>query len=110
MYGRRLHSFSHASPAENLRFTGLAFRCQKTQYFDSLTGAAMPRLNFGGFPQPPKLCASTCAHSGRIGKGTFIADPKKHAFARRLRRRQDGGGFPFPFEWRLVSSSSRYLS
>ncbi len=36
MYGRRLHSFSHASPAVNLRFTGLAFRCQKTQYFDSL--------------------------------------------------------------------------
>ena len=35
MYGRRLHSTSHASPAVNRRFTGLAFRCQKTQYFDS---------------------------------------------------------------------------
>ena len=62
----------------------------------------------GGLPWPPKLCASTCAHRGRPGKNVdYLSGPEKLALARRLHRRQEGGGGFASFEWRIDSSSSR---
>lgn len=78
------------------------------------TGPAPPRGSGPQFWRLPTAAKIVCLHVR-----AQWTDRQRHFYSRSektrprqdgLRRRQEGGGFPFPFEWRLLSSSSRYLS